>query len=91
MNKRFRKSEPSGKTLYIKNVDPEVSDVALKALDKEISRVYSLVEEFILNCLLIRKDEQNKSSCLKNIFRTERNLLETYNQLKPIEDEITDY
>jgi phosphate:Na+ symporter len=91
MNKQFRKSEPSGKSLYIKNVDPEVSDVALKALDNEISRVYSLVEEFILACLLIRKDEQYKPSGLKNIFRAEKNLLDTYNQLKSIEDEITDY
>ncbi|MDP3452285.1 MAG: Na/Pi symporter, partial [Bacteroidales bacterium] len=91
MNKQFIKSEPSGKSLYIKNVDPEVSDVALLALDNEISRVYSLVEEFILDCLLVRKDNRNKPSGLKNIFRAERNLLETYNQLKSIEDEITDY
>lgn len=91
MNKRFRKSEPSGKSLYIKNVDPEVSDVALKALDNEISRVYSLVEKFILDCMLIRKDQWNKPSGLKKFFRVEKNLLETYNQLKSIEDEIIVY
>lgn len=91
MNKQFRKSEPSGKSLYIKNVDPEVSDVALKALDDEISKVYSLTEEFILDCLLVKKDELNKTSGFKNIFRAEKKLLETYNQLKSIEDEITDY
>ncbi len=91
MNKQFRKSEPSGTSLYIKNVDPEVSDVALKALDDEISKVYSLTEEFILDCLLVKKDELNKTSGFKNIFRAEKKLLETYNQLKSIEDEITDY
>jgi phosphate:Na+ symporter len=72
MNKRFRKSEPTGKSLYIKNVDPEVSDMALKALDNEISRAYFLVEEFILDCLLIRKDEKYKPSGLKNIFKAEK-------------------
>jgi len=91
LNKQFRKSEPSGKSLYIKNVDPQISDVALKALDNEISRVYSLVEEFILDCLLIGKDEHNKPYGLKNIFKTEKNLLDTYNQLKSIEDEIINY
>lgn len=91
MNKRFKKSEPTGNSLYIKNVTPEVSDVALKALNNEISRVYTLVEAFILDCLLIRKNEQNKSTGLKSIFRAETNLLERYNQLKSIEDEITAY
>lgn len=91
MNRQFVKSEPSGTCLYIKNVDPEVSDVALKALDNEISRVYTLVEEFILDCLLIDKNGNHRSSGIKNIFRAEKNLLETYAQLKSIEDEITDY
>ncbi|PKN68870.1 MAG: sodium:phosphate symporter [Chloroflexi bacterium HGW-Chloroflexi-5] len=91
MNNRFRKSEPSGISLYIKNVDPAVSDIALKALNNEILRVYSLTEQFILDCLLVRKDERNKISGFKNIFRAEKNLLEIYNQLKSIEDEITDY
>lgn len=91
MNNRFRKSEPSGISLYIKNVDPEVSDIALKALNNEILRVYSLTEQFILDCLLVRKDERNKTFGFKNIFRAEKNLLEIYNQLKLIEDEITDY
>lgn len=91
MNRRFVKSEPSGTCRFIKNVDPEVSDVALQALDNEISRVYTLVEEFILDCLLIDKNGNHRSSGIKNIFRAEKNLLETYAQLKSIEDEITDY
>lgn len=91
MNRQFVKSEPSGTCRYIKNVDPEVSDVALQALDNEISRVYTLVEEFILDCLLIGKNGNHRSSGIKNIFRAEKNLLETYAQLKSIEDEITDY
>lgn len=91
MNRQFVKSEPSGTCRYIKNVDPEVSDVALQALDNEISRVYTLVEEFILDCLLIDKNGNHRSSGIKNIFRAEKNLLETYAQLKSIEDEITDY
>ncbi|MDP2042242.1 MAG: Na/Pi symporter [Algoriphagus sp.] len=91
MNRQFVKSEPSGTCLYIKNVDPEVSDVALQALDNEISRVYTLVEEFILDCLLIDKNGNHRSSRIRNIFRAEKNLLETYAQLKSIEDEITDY
>lgn len=91
MNRQFVKSEPSGTCRFIKNVDPEVSDVALQALDNEISRVFTLVEEFILDCLLIGKNGNHRSSGIRNIFRAEKNLLETYAQLKSIEDEITDY
>lgn len=92
MNQRFKTSEPTGNSLFIKNVTPEVSDLALKALENEISRVYNLVESFILSCLLIDKNEhQKKKTGLKSIFRSEINHLETYNQLKSIEDEITEY
>lgn len=91
MNKQFKKSEPTGNTLYIKNVTPEVADVALKALENEIDRVFTLVQAFILDCLLINQNEQNKSKGLKSIFREETNPLQKYNQLKSIEDEITHY
>lgn len=91
MNKQFKKSEPTGSTIYIKKVTPEVADVALKALENEIDRVYTLVQAFILDCLLINKNEQHKSKGLISIFRAETNPLEAYNQLKFIEDEITDY
>jgi phosphate:Na+ symporter len=91
MNRQFIKSEPSGTCLYIKNVDPGVTDLALHALENEISRVYVLVGEFILDCLLIQQNGKHEYSGIRNIFRAEKNLLTTYAQLKSIEDEITDY
>jgi phosphate:Na+ symporter len=87
----YRKSEPKGKSTFIKNVNPEVPDVALKALENELKQVFALTHDFILDCLRIREKGTRKVSAWKSIFSAEVNLIDRYNELKNLEDEITDY
>jgi len=85
---RFKKSEPQGRSLYIKNVTPEVVDIAIKAFEKELQHVYELTQAYIIDCLRIN----NKSSGLwSSIFKIEVAPIEKYEHLKQMEDEITEF
>lgn len=70
---------------------PDVPDVAIKSLDKELEYVFDLTNEFIVSCLRIKNGDMPKSSFLGNIVKTEINPLGKYNRLKRIEDEITEF
>jgi len=85
---RFVSAEPTGLCRYIVHVDTSVPDVALTALDKELKRVYALTHDFILDCLKMRGEEP-PSANWRRIFQPEINLLDAYNRLKTMEDEIT--
>jgi phosphate:Na+ symporter len=87
----FRKSEPKGECKYIRNAIPDVPDVAIKALDQELNYIFDLVHDFMLSCLRIRNDTKQKNSILGSIVRVEISPLEKYNQLKLMEDEITEF
>jgi phosphate:Na+ symporter len=91
IKKRFIESEPDGECRFIKNITAEVPDVALKALDKELKRVFLFAHTFILDCLKFESHEQAKSSIWNGIFKTEINLLNRYYQIKRMEDEITEF
>ena len=88
---RFLQAEPAGETLYIKNISPDVPDVALKALDKELKQVYLYTREFILDCLRIGSNNNHKDSGWKMIFRRATGLNERYDKIKRLEDELTSY
>jgi len=88
---RFLHAEPAGETLYIKNISPDVSDVALNALDKELKRVYLYTREFILDCLRIGTNDNHKDSGWKMIFRRDSDLRKRYDKIKRLEDELTSY
>jgi phosphate:Na+ symporter len=89
---RFLQAEPAGETLYIKNISPDVPDVALKALDKELKQVYLYTREFILDCLRIGSNDNHKDSGWKMIFRRRATgLNERYDKIKRLEDELTSY
>ncbi|MBK5193871.1 MAG: Na/Pi cotransporter family protein [Flavobacteriaceae bacterium] len=88
---RFLQAEPAGETLYIKNISPDVPDVALKALDKELKQVYLYTREFILDCLKIGPMTNHKDSGWKMIFRRATGLNERYDKIKRLEDELTSY
>jgi phosphate:Na+ symporter len=88
---RFLQAEPVGETLYIKNISPDVPDVALKALDKELKQVYLYTREFILDCLKIGPMTNHKDSGWKMIFRRATGLNERYDKIKRLEDELTSY
>lgn len=89
LNKRFKKSEPSGGTLYLKNVIFEVPDVAIHALDQELKHIYFHTRKFILEALQIRDIDETKDGFLANIIRTHKDPLIKYNELKNLEDEVT--
>jgi len=88
---RFLRAEPVGETLYIKNISPDVPDVALNALDKELKRVYLYTREFILDCLRIGPNGNHKDSGWKIIFRRDTDLKKRYDKIKRLEDELTTY
>jgi phosphate:Na+ symporter len=91
LRQRFLQAEPAGETLYIKNISPDVPDVALNALDKELKRVYLYTREFILDCLRIGLKDNHKDSGWKMIFRRATGLNERYDKIKRLEDELTSY
>jgi len=88
---RFLQAEPAGETLYIKNISPDVPDVALNAMDKELKQVYLYTREFILDCLRIGSNNNHKDSGWKMIFRRATGLNDRYDKIKRLEDELTSY
>jgi phosphate:Na+ symporter len=92
LNSRFASSEPVGESKFIKKVNPEVADVALQSIDNELKEMYVLTQDFIKSSLMLnQQQESTKLTAFKNVFRSEENLLEKYNHLKMLEDELTDY
>ena len=88
---RFLRAEPAGETLYIKNISPDVPDVALQALDKELKQVYLYTREFILDCLRIGSNDNYKISGWKMIFKRTSGLNKRYDKIKRLEDELTSF
>lgn len=91
MKTRFVSSEPEGASKYIKKVDPRVIDLALDAMDKELKHLYGQTRDFIVDGLLINDEAKKELSSWQQFFRKESDLLGHYEQLKQLEDEITDY
>lgn len=90
LKKRFKKAEPSGETLYIKNITTEFPEVALKAIKDELGQVYLNVQEFIKSCFAMN-NRNHKASGWKTIFQTAVNLNEKYDKIKRLEDELTTF
>lgn len=91
LNQRFISSAPQGETLYVKNISPNVPDVALKALDKELIQVYSYTREFIRESLGLMEREKNRESQWRKIFSNASGLMKKYEKIKRLEDELTAY
>ncbi|MBZ9729977.1 Na/Pi symporter [Salegentibacter sp. JZCK2] len=87
----FAKAVPQGETLFIKNIPPEVPDVAIKALDKELNQIFLYTKAFILDCFQIRPKDKNRESRWKKIFSSATNLTKKYEKIKRLEDELTVY
>ncbi len=90
LKRRFKKAEPTGETLYIKNITTEFPEVALKAVKDELGLVYSNVQDFIQNCFAVT-NENHKASGWKTIFQTAVNLNDKYDKIKRLEDELTTF
>jgi len=90
LKNRFKGHEPSGETLYIKNITTEFPEVALKAVKDELGLVYIYVQDFIQNCFAVTNGN-HKASGWKTIFQTAVNLNEKYDKIKRLEDELTTF
>jgi phosphate:Na+ symporter len=91
LKNRFVSAVPVGETLYVKNVSPKVTDVALQALDKELAEVYRLTSEFVRENFGINKTDRNRESRWKIIFASASGLMKKYEKIKRLEDELTTY
>ncbi|MDR9455904.1 MAG: Na/Pi symporter [Salegentibacter sp.] len=87
----FAKAVPQGETLFVKNIPPEVPDVAINALDKELNQIFLYTEEFILDCFQLGTRDKNRESQWKKIFSSATNLTRKYEKIKRLEDELTLY
>lgn len=90
LKRRFKNAEPSGETLYIKNISTEFPEVALKAINDELVQVYINVQDFIQSCFAVNNGN-HKASGWKTIFQTAVNLNEKYDKIKRLEDELTTF
>lgn len=91
LKKLFKKDEPQGLSKFIKNVSPKLPSVALEALEKEIFLAFESTENFIMNVLENGELEENNKSIWRKILYQPVDLLEEYNRIKKLEDEITKY
>lgn len=91
LKKLFKKDEPQGLSKFIKNVSPKLPSVALEALEKEIFLAFESTENFIMNVLENGELEENNKSIWRKILYQPMDLLEEYNRIKKLEDEITKY
>lgn len=89
LNGWFRKSESQGECQFISNVIPDVPDVAIRALSRELTYVFETTSAYILTCLRTGNDDKHKHSLFGNIVKLEISPLDKYNQLKKMEDEIS--
>jgi len=90
MSSKFEDAIPSKKCLYITNVTPEIVDIALEAMDKEMRHIFKLTQDYILDVLFL-KDQNRTGSLWLKVFGKGSDTLSKYTHLKLMEDEITDF
>jgi phosphate:Na+ symporter len=92
LSAKFKKDEFTGQTNYIKKVSPEITDAALKAIEKEIHALWEKTHDYIGEMMRLNHTPGgNQESIWERIIRQSRNLDEKYTILKQIEDELTAY
>ncbi len=91
LNQRFVSSIPQGETLYVKNISPNVPDVAIKALDKELIQVFVYTIGFIKESFGLAERDKSRESNWKKIFSSASGLMKKYEKIKRLEDELTGY
>jgi phosphate:Na+ symporter len=87
LKNRFLDSEPQGETLFIKNIDPTITEIALKAVEQELQEVKYQTISFLKENFGIGQD-LSLAKGWKHIFRRSVSLNSKYENLKHLEDEI---
>ncbi|NVK50755.1 MAG: Na/Pi symporter [Cyclobacteriaceae bacterium] len=78
-------------TRYIQNVDVSIPEAAIQALDKELLILYSKTKNFIKLTMNLKDGSMKRKGIFEQILRRPVEYLDSYKQLKLIEDEITEY
>ncbi len=90
LQKRFRKSEAVGVSVYIKNVPTDVPGIAIQAMEKELTTTIERGIRFIEDILGMSVSKKAALPYL-SFLQTGANTDAKYQFLKHIEDELTDY
>ncbi|MCH8547197.1 MAG: hypothetical protein LAT54_10735, partial [Cryomorphaceae bacterium] len=87
---RFKKSEAAGATVYVKNVPPDVPEIAIQAAEKELLITVNRCITFLENALGMTTPKSTALPYL-SFLQTVESTDAAYQHLKNIEDELTDY
>ncbi|MBW3468433.1 Na/Pi cotransporter family protein [Arthrospiribacter ruber] len=91
LQNRFISSEPAGVSRFIKNVSPEVPEIAISALEKDIQFAFDRTISFLGSVWKESEEKKNQVSIWRKILQQPVNLMEQYRQIKLLEDELTNY
>lgn len=87
---RFKNSEAVGATVYVKNVPPDVPEIAIQATEKELILTIERCVAFIENALSMTTTKTMALPYLR-FLQTVESTDAAYQHLKNIEDELTDF
>ncbi|HAH36531.1 MAG TPA: sodium:phosphate symporter [Algoriphagus sp.] len=90
INQRF-KTKKISLTSFIHNVDTSVPEAAIKAVEKELDSVFDRTKFFIKETLGIEAKAGEHESIWQKVLGRSFELIHVYNEIKEIEDEITEY
>ncbi|MGY6522981.1 MAG: Na/Pi cotransporter family protein [Mongoliitalea sp.] len=91
LNTRFSKDEPKGFSVYTKKVSVEVPEAAIAALEKDINLTYHKTINFIANIWKAGDASKATLSIWRKILLQPKDLNQSYQELKSLEDELTSY
>lgn len=90
LKRRFVK-EKEHLTVYIQNVETSIPEAALKALEKDLDLVYLRVKQFILQVSGNIQESPVQASIWKRVLGHPFEIIQEYNEIKVLEDELTAY
>ena len=91
LNSRFTKDEPQGFSVFTKKVSVEVPEAAISALEKDIYLTYQKTINFIANIWKAGDVSKSNLSIWRKILLQPKDLNQSYQELKSLEDELTAY
>lgn len=91
LTNRFSRHEPQGFSVYTKRVSVEVPEAAIAALAKDIQLTYQKTINFIANVWKAGDSSKRNLSIWRKILLQPRDLSQSYQELKTLEDELTAY
>ncbi|WP_162342785.1 Na/Pi cotransporter family protein [Cyclobacterium salsum] len=88
LKRRFRSDIPKGRSRFVKNVPLDLPSVALMALEKELDGVLKNTLKLVWKIIHKQKGPKKDASVWRKITFQPKNLLQDYQQLKDLEEEL---